>query len=1181
MQQYVVIPAKPPCLGVVQVNHAYFMNTFKTWLVCSAILSAGCGAASAFTTNDAVTIFDAYNAAFRDGTGYYPGWWTGAEEIEMAEDAYDNLPTAARRTGVASACGQFISHHTANWTSGSGFNEYNDDISWAVIAMARGYLITGNTTFRDVAKANWDAMYSRAWDTNFTGGGLWWRTDNQYKNAAVNGPAAIAACYLYNIYGDTNYLAKAQAIYAWERRVLLNTNSGSIADGINLGSTTTSGGPLTYNQGTFIGAANLLHRATGLPFYYQDGILVGKYTQNSMTSAGILPEYGSGTDLSGFNGIFARWMARFAREQNLWPAFGPWLTTNANAAWSVRYTNNLAWQKWKTPFPGGTEVLGDWGCSASVVIMQVADPSPSDALQINPTAGFTAVSQFSKLPNPTSVILVLTNTGATTVNWSLANTSSWLNASTNSGTLTAAGSANVTVSLIRSATTNLPAGRYFSSVWFTNLASGVSSSRLCTLVLSGGDAPIAMTGYNAAVLAPSSATSGTPGATGFDIPNSYSFYQAGLAGSWRGLPPDGVFTSQWDKKTVFQFKPYGSTNSLLLGYTYPSSATLTLATPKAYKALAILACSAHGGGLGTFVLNFTNGTQSQVFSFNAQDWFGTTANVAIQAMGRLKLGGSFGAEDNGASNPNLYQTTLDLAALGLDKDIASITFTKPAGAGAQQTVGIFAVSGTAAYREPVITQQPAPTNLFRFVGSSNTWTVAVNAALPVYYHWRLNGTTIPTATNSTYQLANMQTNHSGNYTVVISNAFGVVTSSIVSLTVVQSPTYPFGQAVLADGPIGYWRLDETSGTLAHDYLAANNGTYSASVLLGQPGYKLLDTHTAARFGFLAASNSCVTNIAVDFATSGNAAFSVEAWVNGGSQTTDAGLITKGFGSGGEQFNLDCGGGSHAFRFFVRDATGNARLATSSVVPNNQWHHLVGVCDQANGFVRLYVDGVNVAQGSITPNSGILGSTSSVSIGSRQAGLGTAYNNQFVGYMEEVAIYGYALSASQVLTHYQAATNRAPIFISNPLTLASANAGQSYSATLAATASDPNGDAITFAKVSGPTWLSVAGNGNLSGTPLSSNVGTNSFLISATDPNGLAGATTMNLAVIAAPPIILRADWQGNSLLLNWTGGIAPYQVQLNTNLSNPTWQSLGAPVNVNNLAVSPTNQAALYRVFGQ
>ncbi|MGC3956950.1 MAG: hypothetical protein QM813_02980 [Verrucomicrobiota bacterium] len=109
-----------------------------------------------------------------------------------------------------------------------------------------------------------------------------------------------------------------------------------------------------------------------------------------------------------------------------------------------------------------------------------------------------------------------------------------------------------------------------------------------------------------------------------------------------------------------------------------------------------------------FVLNFTNGTTSPALSFNAQDWFGTTANVAIQAIGRLKLTGTFGPEDNGPINPNMYQTTIDLVAIGQDKPIASITFTKPAGAGAQQTTGIFAISGTVAYREPVITQQPTP-----------------------------------------------------------------------------------------------------------------------------------------------------------------------------------------------------------------------------------------------------------------------------------------------------------------------------------------------------------------------------------------------------------------------------------------------------------------------------------------
>ncbi|MDB6065165.1 MAG: hypothetical protein JWR26_1373 [Pedosphaera sp.] len=1163
------------------------MSGFKGWLLSAVVVLAGGVAAFAGTNED--TIFNAYNNAYyvanggnsyyksNNGSGTNPGWWTFAEEIEMAEDAYDSSPSAARQNIVSSLCNGFTSINGTLWTG----NNFNDDITWAVIAFSRAYLITSNANFRNIAKNNFDAMFSRAWDTNFTGGGLWWSTDKQSKNACINGPAAVAACYLYNIYGDSSYLVKAQNCYAWERRVLLQANSGAIYDSIGTNNSYNTWAS-TYNQGTFIGAGNFLYRATGLPVYYQDALLVAQYTKNNISSAGIFPVYNSG-DLGGFNGIFARWMARMAKDQNLWFAYNPWLTTNANAAWNVRNTNNLSWFNWTSPTPAGTNVLDSWDCSDTVIIMQVTSTNTPDALQITPGIGFVAVAQTTVAPIPASINLVLTNTSATSLNWSLANTSAWLNVSSSSGTLPAASPAvTVTVSLIPSATTNLPAGRYYSSVSLTNLTSGTVQSRSFELVVSGSNAPIAMTGYNAAVLATNTATSGAPGATAFDIPNNYCFYQAGLNTSGRGLPPDGVFTSQWDTNSVFQFQPYGTTNALVLGYTYPASATLTLATPQAYNSLAILACSANaGGGIGTFVLNYTNGTHSQVFNFNAQDWFSTTNNAAIQAFGRLKLGATINTEDNGAINPNMYQTTLNLAALGLNQMISSITFTKPATSGAQQSVGIFAVSGVVAYRQPVITQQPTPANLFRFTGASNTWSVTANAGLPFYYYWYQNGTNIPTATNSTYSLTNLQTNNSGNYTVVISNSFGMITSSVASLTVAPAPTYPYGQKVVTDNALGYWRLDETSGTVAHDYLAGNSGIYSPKVLLAQPGDKLLDTHVAARFGYLASSNSCVTNIPVDFGTGGSATFSVEAWVNGGTQATDAGLVTKGYGSGGEQFNLDCGGGSHAFRFFVRDAAGGVHAATSGVVPNNQWHHLVGVCDEVNGVVTLYVDGANVAQSTIAANSGILGSGIPMSIGSRMSGSATAYDNQFVGFMEEVAVYGYALNSTQIQAHYQAVSNRAPVFVGNPVTVASANAGQSYSASLAPYASDPNGDTVTFSKIGGPAWLSVASSGGLSGTPLSGNVGTNSFLVRAADPAGLFSTTTMNVAVVAAPPIVTSAGLQGTNLLLAWSGGIAPYQVQTSTNVLTPSWQNLGAPISGNNLLVSPTNDTSFYRVFGQ
>src|ERR1039457_2545353 len=118
------------------------MSSRKKWLAGLVVLLTSLAAAPAFTTNDAVTIFTAYNNAFLV-SGYYPGWWTGAEEIEMAEDAYDNSPTAARQTIVSNACNGFISANGSSWT----YNDYNEDMSWAVIAFARAYQITGSRRF--------------------------------------------------------------------------------------------------------------------------------------------------------------------------------------------------------------------------------------------------------------------------------------------------------------------------------------------------------------------------------------------------------------------------------------------------------------------------------------------------------------------------------------------------------------------------------------------------------------------------------------------------------------------------------------------------------------------------------------------------------------------------------------------------------------------------------------------------------------------------------------------------------------------------------------------------------------------------------------------------------------------------------------------------------------------------
>ena len=104
-----------------------------------------------------------------------------------------------------------------------------------------------------------------------------------------------------------------------------------------------------------------------------------------------------------------------------------------------------------------------------------------DALQIAPLAGFTASGQNGGPFSVTSQDFTLTNYGASSLNWSVINTSLWLNVSPGSGTVTPGGpAATATVSLNANAS-NLVVGTYTASLWFTNLNSHYAQSRQFTL----------------------------------------------------------------------------------------------------------------------------------------------------------------------------------------------------------------------------------------------------------------------------------------------------------------------------------------------------------------------------------------------------------------------------------------------------------------------------------------------------------------------------------------------------------------------------------------------------------------------------------------------------------------------------------------------------------------------------
>jgi hypothetical protein len=130
---------------------------------------------------------------------------------------------------------------------------------------------------------------------------------------------------------------------------------------------------------------------------------------------------------------------------------------------------------------------------------------------------------------------------------------------------------------------------------------------------------------------------------------------------------------------------------------------------------------------------------------------------------------------------------------------------------------------------PLITVQP--TNQTIAVGSKATFSVTAIGTVPLRYHWQLNGTNlvngghISGATTANLTIKNARTNDSGNYTVVVTNLAGSVTSSNAVLTVASSPVITiqptnqtmavgskatFTVTAIGTGPLSYhWQVNGT------------------------------------------------------------------------------------------------------------------------------------------------------------------------------------------------------------------------------------------------------------------------------------------------------------------------------------------------------------------------------------
>lgn len=330
---------------------------------------------------------------------------------------------------------------------------------------------------------------------------------------------------------------------------------------------------------------------------------------------------------------------------------------------------------------------------------------------------------------------------------------------------------------------------------------------------------------------------------------------------------------------------------------------------------------------------------------------------------------------------------------------------------------------------PSISVQPVSTT--RIVGYPFNFSATASGAAPLTYYWKLGNSVVQSGTASNYA-ATASLANAGTYTVVVSNVTGITVTSTPAILTVNPVPGNYGGAVVASGPMAFWRLDETNGAIAHDQIAGNDGTYLNAALGQLPGYSVLDSNeTAVAFSGL---NSYVriSGTAINF--TGHTNFTLEAWVKADPGVIDySTILVKGIGYEGtthtEQFNLDVDNG--VYRFYVANGL-SLKQAVATQGPNGNWQHIAAVYDDQNTLgggsnMYIFVNGVQQGSGSVLTN-GLNTTTSPMSIGSKRFGDDPNYAGTFNGLTSQVAVYHTALSASTIRSHYLAATTLPPVTI---------------------------------------------------------------------------------------------------------------------------------------------------------
>ncbi len=263
------------------------------------------------------------------------------------------------------------------------------------------------------------------------------------------------------------------------------------------------------------------------------------------------------------------------------------------------------------------------------------------------------------------------------------------------------------------------------------------------------------------------------------------------------LPANAAFVSASSGGVLISNKVFYTLNSMPVGGS--TNFTLTI-TPTGIGPMTNTAIV----GSGTIAdLNLANNTSTLVITAvappiisssptNESVVAGTSPVLTVSAGGTSPL--NYQWLFNGTSVSSATTSSLLLANVDPSFDGAySVIVTNAYGG----TTGV--IANLTVLIPPSITNPPVGQTVV--VGANVTFTAGASGDLPLGYQWLFNGTNVAGATTTMLSLANVQSSQGGNYSVLVTNDGGSITSAPAALVVIVPPLIT-NQPAAQNVPVG-------------------------------------------------------------------------------------------------------------------------------------------------------------------------------------------------------------------------------------------------------------------------------------------------------------------------------------------------------------------------------------------